>query len=181
MHAVIHAGEEGRGPGLPAEALMITSLHPRAPFTMLNMSMGDQAEMSERSCGCPLEAAGWTRHIWNIRSFEKLTSSSVTFVGTSIIPILEEVLPARFGGKPTDYQLAESEQANGEPLVELIVHPRIGALDEEAVAAQFMDALADGSRSTEMVLDRWRDAGTLRVVRREPIMTKSGKINYFHV
>jgi len=181
MHAMIHAAEAGQAIGLPAKALMMTSLHPRSPFTMLNLSMGDQAEMGERNCGCALEAAGWSRHIWNIRSFEKLNSGSVTFIGTEIIPVLEEVLPARFGGTPTDYQLAEIEQADGEPIVELIVHPRLGKLDESAIAEQFMESLGQGSPAVNIAFDRWRDAGTLRVVRREPRMTKAGKINYLHV
>ncbi|MDA1236615.1 MAG: hypothetical protein O3A53_17660, partial [Acidobacteria bacterium] len=73
MHGLIQAGDAGAAYGLPPKAVLITSLHAQAPFVMLNLSMGDQAEMADRSCGCPLEAAGWAKHLWNVRSFEKLT------------------------------------------------------------------------------------------------------------
>jgi hypothetical protein len=181
MYGVIQAGNDVQAAGLPATALLITSLHPQSPFVMLNLSMGDQAEMSRRRCGCPLEEAGWSSHLWNVRSFEKLTSGSVTFEGTALIPVLEETLPARFGGESTDYQLAEAESAVGEPVLELIVHPRLGELDEQAIAEEFLSALSRGSASDGMMIRRWRDAGTLRVERREPSITKAGKINYLHV
>ena len=180
IHAMIHAGGDDQKIGLPPNALLITSLHPRAPFVMLNLSMGDQAEMRERRCGCPLEEAGWVRHVWNVRSFEKLTSGSVTFEGTELIPVLEEVLPARFGGGPTDYQLVEAERADGEPAFHLIVHPILGELDEQVIAEEFLSALSRVSASNAMMVRRWRDGRTLTVERRAPSMTRTGKINYLH-
>jgi len=180
MHALIQAGDDGELMGLPSKALLLTSLHPQAPFVMLNLSMGDQADIADRSCGCPLERLGWTKHIWDIRSFEKLTGESVTFEGTDVIPVLEEILPTRFGGTPADYQLAESELADGAPVLKLLVHPRLGDLDEQAVANEFLSALSRRSTSDAMMIRRWRDAGTLVVERSPPLITKSGKINYFH-
>lgn len=180
MHALIHAGERGADAGLPPKALLMTALHPRSPFVMLNLSMGDQAEMGARKCGCPLEAEGWERRIWNIRSFEKLTCGAVTFDGAVLIPVLEERLPARFGGAPTDYQLAEAQQDDGEPVLELVVHPRVGRLDPAEVSEEFLAALSARSASDGVMIRRWRDAGTLRVVRREPSTTRSGKISYLH-
>ena len=72
---------------------------------------------------------GWTTHLREIRSHEKLTAGGMTFLDTDLIRVLEEVLPARFGGAPTDYQLVEEEAAEGQPRVRLLVHPRIGAVD----------------------------------------------------
>ena len=180
MHGLIHAGEDGVQAGLPPRALLMTSLHPQAPFVMLNLSMGDQADMNNRPCGCPLQQAGWSRHIWNIHSFEKLTGQAVTFEGAEVIPVLEEILPSRFGGVPTDYQLAEAERPDGSPFLKLIVHPRLGELDEQAIADEFLSALSRKSPSDGMMIRRWRDAGTLIVERRAPSITKSGKINYLH-
>ena len=148
---------------------------------MLNLSMGDQAEMSDRACGCPLELAGWTKHLWNVRSFEKLTGGGVTLQGTDVIRVLSEVLPAKFGGVQTDYQLAEKLGADGEALLELVVHPRLGDLPSAAIAEEFLRALSSGSDSDTMMIQRWRDAGTLQVVRRAPAVTLAGKIQYLHV
>ena len=36
--------------------------------------MGDRAAVAERACGCPLERLGWTTHLQDIRSYEKLTA-----------------------------------------------------------------------------------------------------------
>ena len=181
MHAMVHAGDEGEAIGLPPTGLLITSLHAQAPFVMLNLSMGDQAEMSERRCGCPLEQAGWTRHIRRVRSFEKLTGMGVTFDGALLIPVLEETLPARFGGGPTDYQLAETEGPDGTPVLKLVVHPRLGEIDDHALIETFLAAMSSKSDSDHMMVKRWRDSGTLTVERREFSTTKSGKINYLHV
>jgi hypothetical protein len=180
MHGLIQAGESGAKYGLPSKAVLITSLHAQAPFVMLNLSMGDEADLSDRVCGCPLEAAGWTKHVWNVRSFEKLTGGGVTLHGTDVIRVLSEVLPGKFGGVQTDYQLAEKLGADGEAMLELVVHPRLGDLPSAAIAKEFLDALSR-SDSDSMMIQRWRDAGTLQVVRREPAITQAGKIQYLHV
>jgi hypothetical protein len=85
--------------------------------------------LSQRRRGCPLEQLGWTTHLHSIRSFEKLTAAGMTFLDTDVIQVLAEVLPARFGGGPTDYQRVEQEQSDGRPTIRLLVHPGLGPLD----------------------------------------------------
>jgi hypothetical protein len=119
--------------------------------------------------------------VWNVRSFEKLTGGGVTLQGTDVIRVLSEVLPARFGGLQTDYQLAEKLGPHGEALLELVVHPRLGELPHAAIVDEFLNALGRGSESERMMTQRWRDAATLQVVRRKPTVTKAGKIQYLHV
>ena len=80
------------------------------------------------ACGCPLDSLGWTTHLHGIRSFEKLTAGGMTFLDSSVMRVLDEVLPARFGGGPTDYQLLEEEGDDGLSRVTLLVHPAIGPL-----------------------------------------------------
>jgi hypothetical protein len=91
--------------------------------------MGDQAIVVQRACGCPLEQLGWVTHLHTIRSYEKLTGGGMTFLDTDVIRVLEEELPARFGGTPTDYQLLEEEADDGQPRLQLLVHPRVGPLN----------------------------------------------------
>jgi hypothetical protein len=134
--------------------------------------MGDQAEMSDCECGCPLEAAGWTKHVWNVRSFEKLTGGGVTLQGTDVIRVLSEVLPGKFGGVQTDYQLAEKLGADGEARLELVVHPRLGDLPAAAIVDEFLNALSSRSDSDSMMIQRWRDAGTLQVGTETPGQTQ---------
>jgi hypothetical protein len=58
LNALVQAQPEDNGPGIPAGALLVTSLRLTAPLILLNVSMGDQAVMGRRACGCPLEQLG---------------------------------------------------------------------------------------------------------------------------
>jgi hypothetical protein len=37
----------------------------------------------------------------------------MNFLGTDLLRLIDEVLPARFGGAPTDYQFVEREDERG--------------------------------------------------------------------
>jgi hypothetical protein len=164
-------------------ALFCTTLHPGSPKLMLNVELGDHGVLGARACGCPFEQLGLTQHLHDIRSYEKLTTEGMHFMGGDLVRLVEEVLPARFGGHPTDYQLVEEEEA-GQVRVSLLVSPRVGPVDEAAVVAAALRVLAapqGGSSGEVMMAEHWRDAGTLRVVRREPHATRAAKILPLHV
>ena len=181
LHALIQPGTDGAAAGLPANALLLTSLRPTAPLVLVNASLGDQAVVVERACGCPLERFGWRTHLHTIRSHEKLTAGGMTFLDTDVIRVLEEVLPARFGGAPTDYQLVEGHAHDAQPIIRLLVHPALGPLDGDAVARVFLTAISAGSGAERIMGIVWRDAGLLRVERQAPLSTASGKILHLHV
>lgn len=174
--AVVRAAADMPAAGAPAGALFVTSVRPRVPLVLLNVSLGDQAVVSERACGCPLEALGWGPHLTTIRSFEKLTAGGVTFLDAGVVRILEEVLPARFGGGPSDYQLVEDEGEDGRPRLRLLVHPRLGALDDAAVAETLLSAVGAGQGAERLMSDIWRDGHLLRVERTPPVASAAGKI-----
>jgi hypothetical protein len=160
--------------------LLLSSLRPTAPMVMLNVSLGDQAVLSRRACGCPLERLGWTTHLHTIQSFEKLTAGGMTFLDTDVVRVLEEVLPARFGGAPTHYQLLEEHGDVGQPPLRLLVDPSVGPLALDAVAETFLAAVGVGSGAERVMGLAWRDARLLRVERRPPLATPSGKILHLH-
>jgi hypothetical protein len=168
-------------PGLlPAKAILVTTLRASAPLILLNVSLGDQAEIEDRPCGCPLERLGWTGHLHTIRSYEKVTTGGMAFLDVDVIRVLEETLPARFGGGPTDYQLVEEEAADGSPRVLLLVHPSVGPQDPEDVVAAFLEAIGGQSSANRVMSLQWRGAGWLRVERRPPEAAASGKILHLH-
>lgn len=181
LHALIQPNQDGETPGLPASALFISSLHPTAPFILLNVSMGDQAVMTRRACGCPLERLGWATHMHTIRSYEKLTCGGMAYLDADVIRVLEEVLPTRFGGVPTDYQLVEDEADDGQPRLRLLVDPAVGPLDNRTVANVFLTAIGDGSGVEHLTELLWRDTHILSVERLAPRTTASGKILHLHV
>jgi len=169
-------------PDLPSQALLITSTFlPMAKLILLNVSLGDQAEISHRSCRCPLEKLGWTTHIHTIRSFEKLTAGGMTFSDADLVRVLEDRLPAQFGGGPTDYQLLDEESPDGKPRVRLLVHPRLGPMDPAQVRQTFLDAIGAGSGVERVMMLVWRDAGMPIVEREAPRVTSGGKILHVHL
>jgi hypothetical protein len=178
LHAVIQGGPEGEAAGIPANGLLVTSLRATAPFVLLNVSMGDQALMTRRRCGCPLERVGWSTHLRSIRSYEKLTAGGVTFLDTDLIRVLEEVLPARFGGLPTHYQLLEEESDQGRPRIRLLVHPAVGDADSAQIAEAFLESIGWGTGGERIMGLELRDGDVLRVERRAPVVTGSGKVHH---
>src|SRR5262249_2134018 len=93
--------------GATVGAFFCSTLHPAVPKVMVNVELGDYGVMGERACGCPFDDLGLRQHLHTIRSYEKLTSGGMHFVGTELLRLVEEVLPRRFGGAPTDYQIVE--------------------------------------------------------------------------
>ena len=165
------------GTGVSVDAIVLTSLLPCTPKLMLNVENGDYATIEARDCGCPLGAIGLRTHISSIRSYDKLTSEGATIAATHLFHLLEEVLPARFGGAPTDYQLVE-EEVDGLPRVSLFIRPNVGPLDEATVVSTFLDEVQAYAR---IGAAEWRQGETLRVVRRDPYETSSAKILPLHL
>jgi hypothetical protein len=182
LHALIQPGPEAPVGPLPSDALLLTSLRDSSPLVLLNLSMGDRGELLERECGCPIETLGWRTHLHSVRSFEKLTAAGMTFLQVDVVRVLEEVLPGRFGGGPTDYQLIETQDASdGRPGLRLLVHPRVGELDPAEVADHFLEAIGAGSGAERVMGLVWRDAGLLHVSREPPRTTAGGKMQHIHV
>jgi hypothetical protein len=164
----------------PVKGLVLTTLSQHAPKVLFNVEIGDTATLSRRSCGCSWEALGYGLHVQAIRSYDKLTSEGMHFMGADLITLVDETLPNRFGGSATDYQFVE-EEAGGLTRVVLVVHPRVGPVTEADVQRTVLQALGGSGRAGQLMVDVWRDAGTLCVRRREPYLTTSGKILTLHV
>jgi len=126
--------------------------------------------------GRPEGALGLTDHISDIRSFGKLTGEGVTLVGSDVERILEEVLPARFGGSPLDYQLVEEEDHRGFTRLILRVSPSITLADESAPADLVFQALRAEGAGGATSASKWKQAGTLSVRRETPRPTARGKL-----
>jgi len=106
----------------------------------------------------------------HIQSFSKLTSEGMSLPGSEMVRILEETLPARFGGTPLDYQLSEEEDEKGLTRLNLLINPSVAIPDETAV----VEAVLEGLHPRLGVY--WREAGTIRVQRLAPVWTGRGKL-----
>ncbi len=162
-------------------ALNLTSLRSFAPNVMLNYQSDDYGILETRACGCPLEAYGFTTHLHDIRSYSKLVGEGVTLIGNEMLKILEEQLPARFGGSPLDYQMMEREDEKGFTRLVLLIHPRVVIQDENAVIPFVLNALRESSPGADAARAVWQRTNTLQLERREPIITSRGKLLPLHI
>jgi len=141
---------------------------------LLNVELDDCGVVEARRCGCPLESLGLTMHVRDVRSFGKLVGEGVSLLGSEMSQILEEILPARFGGSPLDYQLEESDEDGYTRLV-LIVDPGVAIPDEGAVIDTVLAALRDISTAADVARAFWQHGNTFRVRRARPLKTSRGK------
>jgi hypothetical protein len=166
---------------LTVPAIHLTTLLPTAPKILFNLQIDDYASVEQRTCGCRLEACGYTTHLVDVRSYHKLTGEGVTLIGTDMVRILEEVLPARFGGSSLDYQLSEQEDEQGFTRLYLVIHPQVPLTNEQAVVDLVLDTLRHSSGMADAARSVWQKAETIRVKRAEPVWTARGKFMPLHL
>lgn len=178
--AIIQQPKELPGWPEPIGAIFLTLFSPRMTKVMLNVEVGDYGTMEVRECGCPLGEAGLNVHLHGIRSYEKLSSVGMHFMGADLLDLLENALPQRFGGGIGDYQFVETEEG-GQTILKLIVAPGVGPLEEREVIGFVLHELERRTKSGRMMTDIWRDSHLLRLERAQPRATRSAKIQPLHV
>lgn len=174
--ALITRRRQAADNAINVDAFYLTTLLPTAPKLMINVEIDDFGIVERRRCGCPLDALGLDVHLRQIHSLGKLTGEGMTLVGVEAVRILEEVLPARFGGTPLDYQLAEEEASDGLTRVVLMVSPRVGTLDDAAILATFLTAMGETGPGGRLARATWAQANSLQVRREAPRPTAQGKL-----
>ena len=130
---------------------------------------------------CELASEAQPGPLWQATSYKgreigKLTGDGVTFFDADVLHLFEAVLPRRFGGTLADYQLVETQTAEGLPRYELLVSPELGPLDEPALVAGFLDELARLRRPYPFMAGQWARSGALRVRRARPEPGAHGKV-----
>jgi hypothetical protein len=178
--AVIQRRRRVEQTDIDVNAFLFTGLLPSSPKIMLNMETDDFGEIETRKCGCLFDQLGFNNHIYNIRSYAKLTGSSMSIIGSDFIRILEEVLPDKYGGAPTDYQLLEEEDAEGITHLSLVISPSVGEIDENGVIVTVLEELRNSAHGGNLAAALWSQVNALGVKRMNPI-SKSGKVMTLHL
>ncbi len=160
---------------LSVDAFLFTSLLPAARKILLNVEIGDYGIVKSRKCNCGFDDLGFNVHVHNIRSFDKLTSEGMNVVHNQLITIIEEVLPSRYGGDSTDYQILEEEDERGLTRVSVIVSPAVGDINEKDLLRTVISELISRDKYN-FVPKIFSQADTLRVKRIYPISAEMGKI-----
>jgi hypothetical protein len=156
-------------------------LSPHSPKIGFNTELGDSACVEVRECGCRLGELGLRTHLSEIRSFEKLSSEGTTFARSNVIQILEEILPARFGGSALDYQLVEEEGPGASTLLALRVAPSVGQVDEQTIRDALLAELGRGSMADAYQARLIERAQAIVVKRLPPLATAGGKVLPFQL
>lgn len=170
-----------RSDGLDVPSLLATNLGQHELKVLFNAELGDYGRREVRSpeC-CDLGRLGLTTHIWDVRSFEKLSSEGVSFVRSQIEQIIEQVLPSQFGGTAMDYQLVEEAGPDGNLRLALCASPDCGQIDDDRLRAAFLAALAAGTAADRYQALLLARAESLVVRREWPQVTHGGKMLPFH-
>jgi phenylacetate-coenzyme A ligase PaaK-like adenylate-forming protein len=161
-------------PSGEVNSLSFTTLLSSAPFFVINLEMGDHGTIGPAKCGCRFSQLGFDTMISDIYSYTKLTAHGASLLGSDIVRILEEVLPARFGGSAADYQLVEQEQKSQTRLV-LRVNPRIGPVSTEEIHRCFLAEVGQLFAGAFFV-GMWNHADAFSVKVEEPVAGQTGKV-----
>jgi hypothetical protein len=161
------------------EVLSLTSLRPASPRVLLNTDIGDHARVEVRRCACGFDGLGYHTRLSAIRSSEKLTGEGVTILGSDLYRLVEDVLPRAFGGAVGDYQVVERQDPHGRPAYALLVSPRVGKIDEDAVLRRLLDELRILRPPYRFMVDQWIQSGAFQVRRAPPVVSGRGKVLAF--
>jgi phenylacetate-coenzyme A ligase PaaK-like adenylate-forming protein len=162
--------------GRAVDALLVTSLRPTARKVLLNTDIGDYGRIESRRCDCRFDSLGYHARLSGIRTSQKLTGEGMTILGADLYPLLEDVLPRRFGGTVGDYQIVERQVEGGLPRYQLLVSPRLGPVDERAVVREFLDGLRPLRPPYRFMVDQWSQTGAVQICRRQPLESGRGKV-----
>jgi hypothetical protein len=165
--------------GVEVSSLLFTTLLPFAPYFLINVEMEDAGVLGPAQCGCSLSARGFNLQIDDLYSYGKLTGHGMTMVGTDMLRILEQTLPAEFGGAPGDYQLEERE-GRAQTEFALRVSPRVRVQSVEQVRASFL-AQVRGLYGGALTARHWSHSNGIQVIIAEPFLTGGGKVLPLHL
>jgi hypothetical protein len=161
------------------DSILFTTLLPVSPKILINADMDDAGRIEPCECDCVYGRIGLRRMISGIHSVGKLTGHGMSLAGTDVVGLLEQILPKRFGGGPTDYQLVEVDEGFQTRII-LRVRPEICEDSVETIRDFFLKEVQT-FYTGRLVSRVWRNAGALHVQKAAPLATRDGKVLSLHL
>jgi hypothetical protein len=174
MIAMIQDGD-GNGEAEP-RPLYFTTFVGSVPKVLLNAEIGDTGLVTRKACGCTFGKIGLDTHVSRIRNYAQTSAEGMSMGIAALRRIIEEVLPARHGGTPLDYQWVETEDESAFTKLTLRVHPRIGPLDHEKIAEDVLAEMQRHDAFHRRYARTWSQAGSMKIERVPPQLTCGGKL-----
>jgi hypothetical protein len=154
---------------------LFTSLFEQLPKVMINTSLGDCGEVEQRECSCPYGELGFTTHLRDIHSTQRVTCEGMTISAADLARITEDVIRPKYGGSTIDYQWVEREGAGGRSRLCMRVAPSVGKVDESALISDVLSELGRLGRGARLEAGVWRQAATLTLERTRPPANAAAK------
>jgi hypothetical protein len=154
-------------------SLYATSLLPIASRIFINAEIGDTGIIEKATCDCSFSKLGFDLQVRDVAAIRMVTAQGVTIEITELIPLLEEKLPARFGGHSGDYQLCEAEAGSQTEIV-LRIRPGVSAAPPNDILKHFLDEVKrvyGGSLS----VSSWLHSEGIRAEVVSPVLAATGK------
>lgn len=173
----ISAGHDASGTPAADTAprgLLFTTLAPHVGKVLFNTELGDDGALSRRACDCVFGRLGFTQHVAQVDSRERLTLEGMT-VSAAALDERIGALVAAAGGSPDSYQFRVRTDARGLARLDIALSPMLTELRDDAFLAALYARLAAGDAGLALAAEVWRRAGTLRVVREAPRLTGGQK------
>ncbi len=164
---------EQAGAACGVDSICATALLPFGPRVFINVEIGDTGVIERCTCDCSLRRLGLDVQIRDMAAIGKVTAQGMTIAAGDLVNVLEEVLPARFGGRPGDYQLIETEGGSQTEMV-LRIRPGVASAPPEDVLKAFLaetGRLYGGSLSVRS----WSHSNGIRAELAEPVLAGTGK------
>ena len=154
--------------------ILFTGLRRASPKVLINTEIGDSAVVGNSRA--PLAAPDYDVNLHTIRSFRKVTLWGTSFAVADLYRLVEETLPARFGGSPRSYQIVEQEEPGGLTHLRLLISPEVGSVEETLVRQAFLAELRKLRHYYDSMVSLLSQVDALRIERRDPIRTARGKL-----
>ncbi len=171
--ALVSRTEESAWADTQVNSLYATSLLPIASRIFINAEIGDTGVIEKATCDCSFSKLGFDLQVRDIAAISKVTAQGVTIEVTELVPLLEEALPAQFGGHAGDYQLCEIEAGSQTEIV-LRIRPGVSTTPPHDILKFFLDEVKRVYGGSLSVVS-WLHAEGVRAEVSPPVLTATGK------
>ncbi len=171
--ALVSRTQESAWTDTQVNSLYATSLLPIAPRIFINAEIGDTGVIEKATCDCSYSKLGFDLQVRDVAAISKVTAQGVTIEITELVPLLEEKLPARFGGHSGDYQLCETEAGSQTEIV-LRIRPGVSAAPPNDILKHFLDEVKRVYGGSLSVVS-WLHSEGIRVEVVPPVLAATGK------
>ncbi|MGD0438174.1 MAG: hypothetical protein ABSB86_17060 [Bryobacteraceae bacterium] len=171
--ALVSRTQENAWTDMQVNSLYATSLAPLASRIFINAEIGDTGVIEKATCDCSFSKLGFDLQVRDIAAISKVTAQGVTIETTELVPLLEEALPARFGGHSGDYQLCETEAGSQTEIV-LRIRPGVSAAPSNDILKHFLDEVKRVYGGSLSVVS-WLHSEGIRAEVVPPVLAATGK------